>query len=183
MSDVVLVIDDEMDFLDSVKRGLISSGIRDVRVESDPRVAASSVQQGDRYAVALIDITMPWITGVQLLEIIKSVSPDTECIMVTAVNDARTAVECLQKGAYDYLTKPVSRDELVSKINRALERRRLLEVLSVGKASSLPQIRHKDAFAPIITHTFPLERIQAAFDMLRNYSDGAGKVVISPSMK
>jgi two-component system response regulator AtoC len=63
MSDVVLVIDDEMDFLDSVKRGLISSGIRDVRVESDPRVAASSVQQGDRYAVALIDITMPWITG------------------------------------------------------------------------------------------------------------------------
>ena len=48
MSDVVLVIDDEVDFLDSVKRGLISAGIRDVRVESDPRVAASSVQQGDR---------------------------------------------------------------------------------------------------------------------------------------
>jgi two-component system response regulator AtoC len=159
MSDVVLVIDDEMDFLDSVKRGLISAGIRDVRAESDPRVAASSVQQGDRYAVALIDITMPWITGVQLLEIIKSVSPDTECIMVTAVNDARTAVECLQKGAYDYLTKPVSRDELVSKINRALERRRLLEVLSVGKAGSLPQIKHKDAFAPIVTQSEKMLRL------------------------
>ena len=159
MSDVVLVIDDEMDFLDSVKRGLISAGIRDVRAESDPRVAASSIQQGDRYAVALIDITMPWITGVQLLEIIKSVSPDTECIMVTAINDARTAVECLQKGAYDYLTKPVSRDELVSKINRALERRRLLEVLSVGKAGSLPQIKHKDAFAPIITQSEKMLRL------------------------
>ena len=59
MSDAALVIDDERDFLDSAKRGLISSGIPDVRVESDPRVAASSAQQGDRYAVALIDITMP----------------------------------------------------------------------------------------------------------------------------
>ncbi len=159
MNDMILVIDDEMDFLDSVKRGLISSGIREVRVESDPRIAAASVQQGDRYAVALIDITMPWINGVQLLEIIKSVSPDTECIMVTAINDARMAVECLQKGAYDYLTKPVSRDELVSKINRALERRRLLEVLSVGKTGSLPQIKHKDAFAPIVTQSEKMLRL------------------------
>jgi len=159
MSDMVLVIDDEMDCLDSVRRGLISSGIRDVRVESDPRAAAQSVQQGDRYAVALIDITMPWINGVQLLEIIKSASPDTECIMVTAVNDARTAVECLQKGAYDYLTKPVSRDELVSKIRRAMERRRLLEVLSVGKTGSLPQIKHKDAFAPIVTRSEKMLRL------------------------
>jgi len=159
MSERILVIDDEMDCLDSVRRGLISSGIRDVRVESDPRVAAQSVQQGDGYAVALIDITMPWINGVQLLEIIKSASPDTECIMVTAVNDARTAVECLQKGAYDYLTKPVSRDELVSKILRAMERRRLLEVLSVGKTGSLPQIKHKDAFAPIVTRSEKMLRL------------------------
>jgi DNA-binding NtrC family response regulator len=159
MNDSILVIDDEMDFLDSIKRGLISSGIREIRAESDPRIAAQSVQQGDRYAVALIDITMPWINGVQLLEIIKSASPDTECIMVTAVNDARTAVECLQKGAYDYLTKPVSRDELVSKIKRAQERRRLLEVLSVGKTGSLPQIKHKDAFAPIVTRSEKMLRL------------------------
>ncbi len=102
MNDRILVIDDETDFLDSIKRGLISGGIRDVRVESDPRVAVSSVQQGDHYAVALIDITMPGLNRVQVLEIIKNISPDTECIMVTAINDARTAVECLQKGAFDY---------------------------------------------------------------------------------
>jgi DNA-binding NtrC family response regulator len=159
MNDRVLVIDDETDFLESVRRGLISAGIRDVRVETDPRVAASSVQQGDPYAVALIDITMPWLNGVQVLEIIKNVSPDTECIMVTAINDARTAVECLQKGAFDYLTKPVSRDELVSKINRALETRRLLEVLSVSKTSTLPQIKHKDAFAPIVTQSDKMLRL------------------------
>jgi L-iditol 2-dehydrogenase len=42
---------------------------------------------------------------------------------------------------------------------------------------------HPARFAPMVTHTFPLEQVQAAFDMLENYSDGAGKVVISPSMK
>ncbi len=190
MSEMVLVIDDEMDFLDSVKRGLISAGIRDVRAESDPRVAASSVQQGDRYAVALIDITMPWINGVQLLEIIKGANPDTECIMVTAVNDARTAVECLQKGAYDYLTKPVSRDELVSKIRRALERRRLLEVLSVGKTGSLPQIKHKDAFAPIVTRSEKMLRLlkeaelHAASDVpiLITGESGTGKELLAKAI-
>ena len=159
MNDSILIIDDEVDFLDSVRRGLLSAGLKNLRLESDPRVVATAVQNGEHFDMALIDITMPWINGIQLLEMIKTNSPDTECIMVTAVNEARVAVECLQKGAYDYLTKPISRDELVSTLKRAMERRRLLEIISVGKTGSLPQIKHKDAFAPIITQSEKMIRL------------------------
>jgi DNA-binding NtrC family response regulator len=159
MNDSILIIDDEVDFLDSVRRGLLSAGLKNLRLESDPRVVATAVQNGEHFDMALIDITMPWINGIQLLEMIKTSSPETECIMVTAVNEARVAVECLQKGAYDYLTKPISRDELVSTLKRAMERRRLLEIISVGKTGSLPQIKHKDAFAPIITQSEKMLRL------------------------
>jgi len=159
MNDSILIIDDEVDFLDSVRRGLLSAGLKNLRLESDPRVVATAVQNGEHFDMALIDITMPWINGIQLLEMIKTNSPETECIMVTAVNEARVAVECLQKGAYDYLTKPISRDELVSTLKRAMERRRLLEIISVGKAGTLPQIKHKDAFAPIITQSEKMIRL------------------------
>ena len=159
MNDSILIIDDEVDFLDSVRRGLLSAGLKNLRLESDPRVVATAVQNGEHFDMALIDITMPWINGIQLLEMIKTNSPETECIMVTAVNEARVAVECLQKGAYDYLTKPISRDELVSTLKRAMERRRLLEIISVGKEGTLPQIKHKDAFAPIITQSEKMIRL------------------------
>jgi two-component system response regulator AtoC len=159
MNDSILIVDDEVDFLDSARRGLISAGFKALRGESDPRVAAAAIENGERFDMALIDITMPWINGIQLLEMIKTHSPETECIMVTAVNEARVAVECLQKGAYDYLTKPISRDELVSTLKRAMERRRLLEVISVGRAGTPPQIRHKDAFAPIITQSEKMIRL------------------------
>jgi len=159
MNDSILIIDDEVDFLDSVRRGFLSAGFQNLRLESDPRVVAEAIKNGEHFDLALIDITMPWINGIQMLEIIKTNSPETECIMVTAVNEARVAVECLQKGAYDYLTKPISRDELITTLKRAMERRRLLEIISVGKVCTLPQIKHKDAFAPIITQSEKMLRL------------------------
>jgi two-component system response regulator AtoC len=102
MDNNIIVIDDERDFLDSVKRGLITSGINNVHVEENPRKVASIFNDGAEFDVALIDITMPEMDGVELLEVIKNTNPSTECIMVTAVDEARTAVNCLKKGAYDF---------------------------------------------------------------------------------
>ncbi|WP_372683075.1 sigma-54-dependent transcriptional regulator [Desulfosarcina sp.] len=159
MKNRILVVDDETDFLDSVRRGLITSGFKGIQTESDPQQALAEVENGTPYEVALIDITMPGIDGVQLLEAIKNRQPQIECIMVTALDEARTAVNCLKKGAYDYLVKPVSKEDLISSIQRALERKRLLDILNIGKIKSIPELKNATAFAPITTNNEQMTRI------------------------
>jgi len=107
----------------------------------------------------MIDVTMPFMNGVGLLELIKKTSPNTECIMVTAKNDAKVAVQCMKKGAYDYLVKPISRDELVLTINRALERKRLLDIIDLEKKKTLPKLIHAEAFKPIVTRSDKLLKV------------------------
>ena len=153
MDNNIIVIDDEQDFLDSVKRGLITSGFKNIRTDLDPKKAISLFEQGEIFDVALIDITMPGMDGIELLELIKNNSPNTECIMVTAVNEARIAVECMKKGAYDYLVKPISREDLVLAVNRALERKRLLDILELGKMQTPPRMTNPEAFKSIITRS------------------------------
>jgi len=159
MDSSILVIDDERDFLESVRRGLITSGMKNVRIMEDPQKAAVAFEAGEEFDIALIDITMPKMDGVELLEIIKNTSPTTECIMVTAVDEALVAINCLKKGAYDYLVKPISKEDLVSTISRAMERRRLVEILDIRKRKTLPILSNEEAFRPIITRTPEIIRI------------------------
>lgn len=159
MSNSIIVIDDEQDFLESMRRGLLTSGFQEVRIEKDPLQAASCFKRGDSFDLALIDITMPVMNGMELLELIKKESPDTECIMVSALNEARIAVDCLKKGAYDYLVKPVSRENLFITIERALERKRLLEILSLNKKGPPQRIIHGEAFRPILTQSTRVLRV------------------------
>ncbi|MFC1882787.1 sigma-54-dependent transcriptional regulator, partial [Thermodesulfobacteriota bacterium] len=187
MDSSIIVVDDEQDFLESVRRGLITSGIKNVRTETDPRKAASAFEQGEVFDIALIDLTMPDMSGIELLEAIKTNSPTTECVMITAVDEARTAINCLKKGAYDYLVKPISKEDLVSSINRALERKRLIEILDLGKRRTLPKLVNKKAFSPIITRSNAVLRVlkeaelHAASDIpiLITGETGTGKELLS----
>jgi DNA-binding NtrC family response regulator len=155
----ILVVDDEHDFLDSIRRGLLMAGYKDVSLKNDPREAAALLDNGEAYDLALIDVTMPGISGIELLDIIKNNSPRTECIMVTAVNEAKTAVECIKKGAYDYLVKPVSKDDLVLKLSHARERKRLLDILELKDKEIPPELTHPKAFEHIITRSPKMVRV------------------------
>ena len=90
--------------------------------------AASAFERGEVFDIALIDITMPEMSGFKLLEVIKANSPTTECIMVSAIDEAKTMKDCLKKGAHDYLVKPVSKEDLVSSINRVLDHKRVIRI-------------------------------------------------------
>jgi DNA-binding NtrC family response regulator len=153
MDNTIVIVDDDRDFLDILKKRIRSFGFKDVRTEYDPLKAASVFKKGNGFDIAFIDMTMPGMNGIELLEIIKSNSPGTECIMVTAVNEARTAVECLRKGAYDYLVKPVSEEDLAICVHRTLERKRLLDILDIEKSGTLPELKNKDAFRAIVTQS------------------------------
>ncbi len=159
MKNKIIVIDDEQHFLDSVRRVLNTAGFRDVELETDPANAIAIFERGDPIDLALIDVSMPGISGIEVLESIMRTSPDTECLMITAVNDAKVAVQCIKKGAYDYLLKPISRDDLVLAVNRALERKRLLGLLDIKKTSDASHLKCVEAFEPIITRSINLLRI------------------------
>jgi DNA-binding NtrC family response regulator len=153
MDERILVVDDDWDFLELMKARLRGAGFKQVKIEDDPLKAAALFESEELFDIALIDMTMPEMDGLQLLDRVKNYSPRTECIIVTAVNDARVAVQCLRKGAYDYLVKPISEEDLVFSLKRILEKRRLLEILDLEKSNHLPVLSHPEAFKSITTRS------------------------------
>ena len=159
MNSTVVVVDDDRDYLEILGRKLADIGFRRVRLEERSIDVAEAVKKGAVFDLALIDMTMPEMDGMELLDIIKTNSPSTECIMITAINEARIAVECLNKGAYDYLVKPVATEDLALSIKRTLERKRLLDLLDLDKRDDLPTLENDEPFKPIITQSKKMMRI------------------------
>ncbi len=159
MNNTVVIVDDDRDYLEILGRKLGDIGFNRVRLEDNARKLADEIEKGQTFDLALIDITMPEMDGVSLLEVIKTHSPPTECIMVTAINEARIAVECLHKGAYDYLVKPVATEHLSLTVKRTLERKRLLDLLDIEKRDDLPTLDNEAPFKPIITQSKKLLKI------------------------
>lgn len=153
MDNSIVLIDDEPLFLDSIRRGLNFCGFKNVRSEQNSNKAAALFKAGKLFDVALIDVMMPGTSGIELLDVIKNTSPNTECLMVTAINKARVAVECIKKGACDYLVKPISGDTLGLAIKCALERKRVLDLLHPGKKMTSTALTHMEAFRSIITRS------------------------------
>ena len=74
----------------------------------------------------LLDILLPDVNGLDLLEKLKAIDPNPEVIMVTAVKDIQTAVKAIKLGAYEYIIKPFLVDDVLNAAERALEKRNLL---------------------------------------------------------
>jgi DNA-binding NtrC family response regulator len=120
----ILVVDDEETF-----RYLLTSLINNAGYQVDTvmdGIAAINAVQGKLYHLVLLDVKMPKVDGIEVLKFIKNNYPGIEVIMLTGAADVKTAVECMRIGAYDFITKPTTADELLATINRGLERRQLL---------------------------------------------------------
>jgi DNA-binding NtrC family response regulator len=159
MSSRIILVDDDRDYMELLAEKLRSIGYDNLRLVDNPFEAAEAFDSGESFDLALIDMTMPEMDGMSMLSHIKNTSSGTEVIMVTAINEARTAVECLKRGAYDYLVKPVAKDVLALTLPRALERKRLLDILDLEKRQGHPELNNPEPFRPIISRHPGMRRI------------------------
>jgi DNA-binding NtrC family response regulator len=119
---VILVVDDDPGVRESFR--LILEDHYDV-VDVPDGPSALEVVRASPMDLVLLDIRLPGMDGIEVLERIKAIDERVEVILVTAVKTVRTAVAAMKLGAFDYLTKPFEEDELLSLASRALERRTL----------------------------------------------------------
>ncbi len=121
----ILVVDDEYSVRDSLQSWFRKDGYQ-VRIAENAEEALKAVAEA-AFDVAVVDVRMPGMDGVQLQEHLHQADPRMEVIMITAFASVETAVRSLKQGAFDYVSKPIDPDELSHLVRRALERRRLRE--------------------------------------------------------
>ena len=148
----VLVVDDEAHALQSAERVLISAGITNVLTCQDPR-AVTGLLSAQEVSVVLLDLSMPHLSGEDLLPDIISAYPEVPVIIVTGSNEVETAVRCMKTGAFDYMVKPVERSRLLSGVRRAIELRELRRENDLLRERMLSDVvRCPEAFSEIITN-------------------------------
>jgi DNA-binding NtrC family response regulator len=117
----ILIVDDELVVRDSLDRWFTAEGYETKAVARARDALEPANQEWD---LALLDIKMPGMDGMELEARLKEADPDLIVIMMTGYATVETAVQALKHGAYDYLTKPVDADELSHLVAKALEHRK-----------------------------------------------------------
>jgi signal transduction histidine kinase len=170
----VLVIDDEPGIREGCRRVLGAHGFQ-VEVAEDGAGGLQRVQAGG-FDLVLLDVMMPGISGTDLLAPIHAHDPEIVCVIITGYGTVELAVQAIRQGAYDFINKPFSADDLVLRVRQGVERRRLsLESkrcllaeeesrrLSDEKAHLEEINRAKTSFVRLVTHELraPIAAIQS----------------------
>ena len=119
----ILVVDDEDGIRQALDRFLTRLGYRVLQAASGAE--ALERQAAEQPQAMLSDIRMPNMSGVELVPKALAQDSDLAIVMLTAIDEPRTAIECLKLGAFDYLIKPVDLDELEMSLQAALRQRQL----------------------------------------------------------
>src|SRR5215831_20744444 len=118
----ILVVDDEEPIRNALKRYLTKQEFL-VHTASSGEEALDQLRAHDDLALMLCDIRMAGMSGVDIVPQALEIEPELAILMLTAVNDATSAALCMQRGAMDYLTKPIELADLGRAVQRAMKRR------------------------------------------------------------
>ena len=119
----ILVIDDEMGILDTLRILLKNSGFS-VEVAQGGKAGLEAVKTLNP-DIVLTDVRMPQVTGIEILETVRAADPETPVILMTAQASLQTAIQAVNQGAFYYIQKPFSNDDLIAICQRAAEYRQL----------------------------------------------------------
>jgi len=165
----ILVVDDEQSLRDVLSIMLKRAGYA-VTSAMDGEEAIELLNK-EIFDLVITDLRMPKIDGMEVLKAVKSASPETVVLIITAFASADSAVEAMKQGAYDYLTKPFQVDEVQLIIRNALEKRRLTTENMLLKREMASQ----SSFAQLVGQS---EAMQKVFDVVRKVADSKSNVLI-----
>lgn len=147
----ILLVDDEPEILMLTKMTLESEGIGNIITFEDSRQVLPFLARDNASAV-VVDLMMPHLSGLELLHDIRAEFPAIPVIVMTALDEVETAVDCLKSGAFDYLVKPVEPNALISTVGKAMKINSLQNEISSLKNYLLSDhLEHADAFKEIIS--------------------------------
>jgi two-component system response regulator HydG len=165
----LLVVDDEQANLDSLERIFSREGYQVLLAPGGEK--ALELLRREPVDVVLTDLTMPGMSGQELLRAVRAVAPEAEVVLMTAYGTVEAAVAAMKDGAYDFLTKPLKRHAVLKSVAQALEKRRLLQENRRLRArlAGLP------TSAPIVGHAPPL---RAVLDVIRQAAPSQATVLL-----
>src|SRR2546427_5381606 len=158
MAETILIVEDDPHVLLSYEEILRSSGYAVVKAESGE--AAERILRTSSIDIAITDLKMPKMGGLEVLRIARNVDPETIVILITAYPTVDTAVEAMKFGACDYLVKPFSVEQLRAAVKDALEKRKTKDAYALLKS----QLRSSFAVSGIVGQSRAILKL---FDWMR----------------
>jgi DNA-binding NtrC family response regulator len=120
MAEKILIVDDEPDMLRLLSMIIREKTSYEVTTTNNPLEALEMAKKGG-FDLLVADLKMPGLNGIELLESVKRFDEDIPTIIITAYGTVEAAVETMQKGAFDFMTKPFRKEQILFTIERALK--------------------------------------------------------------
>lgn len=154
----ILIVDDETSYLELMKDFLNQEGYTNIITESNPLNVIPLLDRTD-IDLILLDIFMPEMNGLELLEKIYAVYPNIPVVVITAVHEVQIALKAIKLGAYEFITKPPDTDRLLLTIRRALDTKLLESERDSLRRSLLEHRPSRRIFSDIITDSPMMHRV------------------------
>lgn len=137
----IFIIDDDPDICLLLTRFFKKNGF-DTDSASTGKEAIKSLKK-QKADVVLCDFRLPDYSGIEMLQKIRIINPESQVIIITGYSDVRTAVEALKKGAFEYVTKPLFPDEILVTVKNALAKKPHLQDPETTQPSGIPTSQHE----------------------------------------